>query len=578
MTGSLVNGLGSTEKCNNIKIKVYVNSKAKALLYTNEDGVFSMGESAISDIPQDIVDDFSLDANYPNPFNAATSVPFTINNPGKIKLSVYDIRGRKIRTLVQDHFSAGNYAMIWDGINDKMQVCSPGIYFSVLQMNGKTEIKKMTMSASTTISPSSPRTLYLSKALSNTLELKIEDSSIENLSYTQSYSEIPTNLNLGTIPIHVYPFLRTPAENTPVLESSDARDTIDLYFEQDIELKSNDIDFDWTINDDKSITMQYYNVNKESANFSVQELSSTKTITFNIDFDLDLKAKIWPYKLRRAYVGKMYSRTIQTEYSKGDISFTPSKSLPFNFSINDQNLEGSPSASASSMIYFNLSDDRNVSWQDSALLNLSNYNDLSFNDYVVDLLEEYHHDGRYPYSWVSGYTGVTKNLFYLGSQIASAKADSSHSTYCSGITFEIWLRAMKRLQDDMGYSENINDMSVSDISDFRRKWFVLEINGDGPGLALESYGLGTSIDHMKDVKAGDFVQIWRTTTSGHSVIFINWTTNAAGDTTGMRYWSTQKSTNGINYNTEYFPEAGGTISKTNTHYSRGFKPEEFIDF
>ena len=102
--------------------------------------------------------------------------------------------------------------------------------------------------------------------------------------------------------------------------------------------------------------------------------------------------------------------------------------------------------------------------------------------------------------------------------------------------------------------------------------------GDGPGLALEAYGLGDKIADMKNVQKGDFVQIWRTSGSGHSVIFINWTTNAVGDTTGMRYWSTQTSTNGVNYNTEYFSGLGGNIDKTHTYYSRGRKPEDFTTF
>jgi hypothetical protein len=80
---------------------------------------------------------------------------------------------------------------------------------------------------------------------------------------------------------------------------------------------------------------------------------------------------------------------------------------------------------------------------------------------------------------------------------------------------------------------------------------------------------------MKNVKKGDFVQIWRTSGSGHSVIFMNWTVNDAGDTTGIRYWSTQPGTNGVNYNTEYFSEYGGRVDKAHTYYSRAVNPQNF---
>ena len=131
---------------------------------------------------------------------------------------------------------------------------------------------------------------------------------------------------------------------------------------------------------------------------------------------------------------------------------------------------------------------------------------------------------------------------------------------------------------EQGCRQDLNGMKVEDFDDFISLWFVREAKSDGPGLALEAFGLGQKIEKMKDVIKGDFVQIWRTTGSGHSVIFINWTLNEEGDTTGMRYWSTQPGTNGIDYNTEYFNGYGGSIDKAHTYYSRGRKPEDFTDF
>ncbi len=465
--------------------------------------------------------------------------------------------------------------MIWNGLNDELQLCPQGIYFSVLQMNGKTEIKKMTLSSSNLISSGSPATIYLSKATNSTLELKFEDGDIENKTYTQSYSEIPTTLDLGTIPVHVHPYLRTQPENLSVLEGQNVNDTIDIYFENDIEITSNQIDFDWNVHDDSTIIMQYHNVNRSYADFSLKEASGTKYNSFRINFDLQPSAKIWPKKLRRIYVGESHAKNMLIENSQGNVQVSPTDELPASFGFNGLSLEGTTQDTFSTLVHMNITDERNVTWQDSAYLVASRYEDLTFNDYVVDLLEEYHRDGRYPYSWVSGYHGVSRDLYYKGTRIAKANADSSHSTYCCGATFEVWYRAMNRLLTDRNMGNDINNINASDFSSFISKWFVQSTNGDGPGIALVDYGVGETIDEMKDVKKGDFVQIWRTSGSGHSVIFINWTTNAAGDTTGMRYWSTQTSTNGINYNTEYFPEYGGRISKTNTHYSRGFKPEEF---
>lgn len=209
----------------------------------------------------------------------------------------------------------------------------------------------------------------------------------------------------------------------------------------------------------------------------------------------------------------------------------------------------------------------------SLLLSLPQQDDVDFNDYVINTIEQYENNGTLPYSWVSGYEGVTKNLNFKGEVIARANPDSSHSSYCCGLTFEVYYKSLMRLLKDRGMKNVINDMTAEDMEDFISIWFVQEVNGDGPGLALEKYDLGYQIDDMKDVQKGDFVQIWRTSGSGHSVIFMNWTTNDEGDTTGMRYWSTQPGTKGINYNTEYFSEYGGRVDKAVTHYSRAVNPQ-----
>ena len=211
------------------------------------------------------------------------------------------------------------------------------------------------------------------------------------------------------------------------------------------------------------------------------------------------------------------------------------------------------------------------------LISLPKQEEIDLNDYVVNTLETYARDGSLPYSWVSGYDGVTQNLSYQGNVIASANEDSSKSSFCCGLTFEVYYRSIMQALDDLGMGEDLNGLKAEDFDDFIARWFVQEKNGDGPGLALVPYGLGEKVENMADVRKGDFVQIWRSSGSGHSVIFIEWTLNEDGDTTGMRYWSTQPGTDGVNYNVEYFDGYGGKIDKSVTHYSRAFSPKEFLE-
>ena len=210
---------------------------------------------------------------------------------------------------------------------------------------------------------------------------------------------------------------------------------------------------------------------------------------------------------------------------------------------------------------------------DKDLLVQSIDNEIYLNKTILKTLSKYKRDGSYPYSWVGGYKGVSRNLFYQDCMIANANPDSSHSTYCCGISFEIYFESIMSILKD---KDDLNGLKATDFEDFISKWFVQEKNGDGPGLALQAYGLGKSIKRMQDVLPGDFVQIWRSSGSGHSVIFIKWLINENSDTTGMTYWSTQPSTNGINYNDEYFDGFGGKVDKSVTHYSRAFTPQQFI--
>lgn len=201
----------------------------------------------------------------------------------------------------------------------------------------------------------------------------------------------------------------------------------------------------------------------------------------------------------------------------------------------------------------------------------------SFNTYLLNTLESYERDGTYPYSWVNGYKGVSRDLYYQGTKIANANPDSSHSTYCCGLSFEVYYRTIMHVLGEQELKPELNGMKASDFEKFISLWFVQETKGDGPGVALEAYGLGKKINKMQDVEAGDFVQIWRTSGSGHSVIFIDWITNEQGDTTGMTYWSTQPQTDGANYNTEYFDGYGGKVDSAVTHYSRAYMPNHFIE-
>ena len=69
-----------------------------------------------------------LDSNFPNPFNVETLVSFELPKPSHVVLSVVDVLGRSVRTLLNQHCGAGNRRVEWDGRNDEGRLVSNGVY------------------------------------------------------------------------------------------------------------------------------------------------------------------------------------------------------------------------------------------------------------------------------------------------------------------------------------------------------------------------------------------------------------------------------------------------------------------
>jgi hypothetical protein len=88
---------------------------------------------------------FTLSQNYPNPFNQTTKIEFTLAKSGVVSLNIYDILGRKVRTLVSEHLSSGYKSVLWDGKNDSGKDVASGIYFYQLKVGDFSETKKLVL-------------------------------------------------------------------------------------------------------------------------------------------------------------------------------------------------------------------------------------------------------------------------------------------------------------------------------------------------------------------------------------------------------------------------------------------------
>ncbi len=81
--------------------------------------------------------------NYPNPFNPLTTINYQLSENCKVELVVYNLKGQRVETLVDETLESGDYSVIWDGKDDNCKSVSSGIYFYKLKTENNEEAKKM---------------------------------------------------------------------------------------------------------------------------------------------------------------------------------------------------------------------------------------------------------------------------------------------------------------------------------------------------------------------------------------------------------------------------------------------------
>jgi len=85
----------------------------------------------------------ALRANYPNPFNPSTTIAFDTHKDGRVVIDIFNIKGQKVKALVNDVRQAGSHKIVWNGQDDFGRDVSSGIYFYRMQTEGYAATRKM---------------------------------------------------------------------------------------------------------------------------------------------------------------------------------------------------------------------------------------------------------------------------------------------------------------------------------------------------------------------------------------------------------------------------------------------------
>jgi hypothetical protein len=128
-----------------------LNGKVYPIWMRMDSGLLSVWMAMI-DIPTgiEVADnvpglDIELHQNHPNPFNPSTEITFILPDRMDVDLTVYDVGGRRVRTLIDGTLTGGPKRITWDGRNTQGTLVASGVYFYTLRAGGEEATKRMTL-------------------------------------------------------------------------------------------------------------------------------------------------------------------------------------------------------------------------------------------------------------------------------------------------------------------------------------------------------------------------------------------------------------------------------------------------
>ncbi len=87
--------------------------------------------------------EYALEQNFPNPFNPETTIKYKVKEAGTVNISIYNMAGQLVRTLVNRQMKPGSYDLVWDAKDNNGQHVSSGTYFYRMQANNFSKVQRM---------------------------------------------------------------------------------------------------------------------------------------------------------------------------------------------------------------------------------------------------------------------------------------------------------------------------------------------------------------------------------------------------------------------------------------------------
>ena len=95
------------------------------------------------DILENIPDQYALSQNYPNPFNPITRMNYQLPKRSRVIISIYNIMGQEVRTLLNQDQDYGAHSIMWNGVDQFGKTMATGVYFARMSTGSFSQTKKM---------------------------------------------------------------------------------------------------------------------------------------------------------------------------------------------------------------------------------------------------------------------------------------------------------------------------------------------------------------------------------------------------------------------------------------------------
>jgi hypothetical protein len=107
--------------------------------------IFFTGVESPSGVGSAASPSFRLGQNYPNPFNPHTAIRYSVGEPSFIEIAVYNVAGKRVRTLVSARMPEGTYQTSWDGTDDRGAPVASGVYLCQMQAGSQAIQRKLVL-------------------------------------------------------------------------------------------------------------------------------------------------------------------------------------------------------------------------------------------------------------------------------------------------------------------------------------------------------------------------------------------------------------------------------------------------